>query len=611
MKKHPLWAVPVGWEKDYIADVSPGIDPELYPWHTNKSSDGRSKYATTGSATRLYTRLHMGVFNAVKAYIAALGFKGDKTKVAVGQAGDLYLAELELPDGSRQIAAYNSKTQNIEAATVTLSGRYLDYSLTDKSQECGMILFLALLPLLLQDEEAAEAFRTFSKLYAKDEFTDETGNAISKLSDNIYRRITLGLFEVKIPPGGNVRFMSQTKIKTGAYAPDAIIGGEFAVFLEKSVSTITTSISIEEARALYKEFNEGRQWTEEEQMLYAASVARIEDNAPVSKEALRMAKYITASSCHKNPIRNFFWRGETGFGKSYGCEELAAILGMPLLRITCTPEMETSDFLCRYVPDSTSSPKLQAYEHMQQPSLEEIFYDPVTAYKKITGKYWEEVTPEICFNALIEAELARKLQEHSSVNTPRFKLVLAEYIKALIKGYIIEVQEVSIISKSGVLAGLNEYNRPGSVITLLDGTQVTRHPNAIVIFTDNVSYEGCRPIHQSVIARNFAAFDSYDMEKPDVIKRIKAMTDVDDDVLLEDMYDIWFTIRQYCKDNQILDGAVSIRELANWVEAVNIMGLAGNELRETCIETVVAKATAIEEEKEQIIAACLDTKLPA
>ena len=53
----------------------------------------------------------------------------------------------------------------------------------------------------------------------------------------------------------------------------------------------------------------------------------------------------------------------------------------------------------------------------------------------------------------------------------------------------------------GVLVGLNSMLEQSGSITLPTGEIINRHPDAVVVVTTNISYEGCRGLNQSVIDR--------------------------------------------------------------------------------------------------------------
>ena len=73
--------------------------------------------------------------------------------------------------------------------------------------------------------------------------------------------------------------------------------------------------------------------------------------------------------------------------------------------------------------------------------------------------------------------------------------------RALKHGYLVELQEPTTIIQPGVLVGLNSLLEQGGSITLPTGEVIHRHPDAVVVVTTNVSYEGCRGVNQSVLDR--------------------------------------------------------------------------------------------------------------
>jgi len=615
MAKNPLFEPFVLKEKEYKSDRAPGIDKRLHPWFESSSPEGRSKYAPESKTISTKARINMGIWNAFVDYLAVLGLKGDSEKVALGKNNHLYMAEIELPDGTRQLATFNTDTKIVEAGNAIPNGsgdwRFVPYDLTKASDECGRVIYLALFPELLKDEEAEETFKVLSDLYIKDDIENATaGNAACRLSDNFFRRIESDVFSVKLTASGNVREVKRAKIKTGAYVPEEIIGGHFKVFATKEDSALPEDkkMTIKEAREFYGKFNESRQWTPKELALKKALEAEVPDEEILTPEAKDMLDYIVGSTGFKNPIRNFMLRGMTGLGKSHICAQIARALDTVLVRVNCNPHMETNDFLSKFVPD-TGAMDYDVFEVVDYPTLDEINYDPVTAYKKLTGIYNEKATPQMAFEAYINAQRAEAVRQvvKTESGMPRFKLVKSDFVLALEKGYVVEIEEPSIILNSGVLGGLNEYNRPGSIVPMPDGTYIVRSDKAIVIYTDNVCYEGCRPINQAVNRRTFEAIDMYTMDKEDVLERVKLMSGFEDDETLELMYQVWDSIQQYCQTNSITSGSCSVVELSNWAEGVRIKGL--KKLRDVCLGTVVRKATPIPSEQEDIIAACVDARL--
>lgn len=548
-------------------------------WKTNYPYNAFSKHGNSNSST----------INA-DIYDALLVYTGESSNGAVGLVGDaVYTAEYtrKVSVGAAQMlytetVVFNAAVGLFKYICKDEGGRITHASLLKKPDNRA-VFFLAMFPFLTRDEELKSALENLPALDSKDAQTNEYLAKILLICDNIYRQIEMGIVHLEIPADGNIFPLPEQELNNGVYIPQTVIAGEFKQNKTKKKKTFKT---VKDAKTVYwKE----RNWSSEEQML----VPVVDDKMKVPPEVIELAEYINATSEDLTPARNFMLRGITGYGKSTIVTILGAITNTPVVRMTCHPTMETNDFLTKYVPDC-SEYKINA-ENI--PSFDDIANDPETAYQMMTGEWKKDVTCEECLKAYGQLYASR------SNNGPRFKLVESDYVKALSKGWIIELQEPSVIMNGGVLTGLNEFDHIGSVIPMPDGSYRKRHKDAVVIYTDNVTYEGCRPLNQSVIRRNFMAFDLYKMSKADVINRIKYNTKYKEQKVLEEMYKVWLSIQKYCQENAITDGSVSIVELENWALAMRITG----DFKGSCRRTVISKANAYPDEQEMIVASCLDT----
>lgn len=311
---------------------------------------------------------------------------------------------------------------------------------------------------------------------------------------------------------------------------------------KRFASTTRTSLTIADAKQMFSHYSANRHWTDEERMM----IPVMPDDMPVMPEVLKMAKRITDTHDSRNPVVNMMWRSETGYGKSTGTRQLAAILNLPLLIMTCHPGMELQDFKSNFVPYTedgavsdtgraslrrVSAPAASRTEHfieakqhlLSLPDSErsrildaaEFFTDafnedPTDLMEKLTGQRINCLFTEVCTlyaevrsSILYEDALEQKVQrleaaaERNSgskqeTGRPEFVHVVANYVKALVNGYLCEIQEPSRIRDSGTLVGLNEFNRPDAVIPLMNGAYALRHKDAICVFTDNVGYGASR-----------------------------------------------------------------------------------------------------------------------
>lgn len=529
-----------------------------------------------------YSTLNADITRAIYHYIGHRGVYGtyEFGDFAIVKVSDSqYAAERSLADGTKEVVVWNTNG-DIKAAIVEMTGRYTPFPTYGGKDDTidSTTIFLALLPYMTEvmTEENDLLDRMANNPSAVSEFD------LYYLSDAMYQLIKAGQIKVNIPQDGNIDLLPKTTVNSGAFngicikgQPDLLLGGK-----KQRKSRVLT---MKEAKKEFESFANTHSWTDEEKEL----IPTFPDDFPVPAESVKMAKKYLSTKEDIRPMVNFMWRGITSYGKSTGVEVMAALLDMPLLRMTCHSNMETQQFLSDFVPD-TSEVKTN-----NLPNFETIMYSPEQAYFQLTGTENENATPQMCLEAYGEAVA----KQNSS--TPRFKHVVSNYVKALINGYIIEVQEVSRIKDSGVLVGLNEYDRPNAVIPLIDGSYARRNPNSIVVFTDNVGYVSCRPIDPSVIRRMSFIIDSYELPKDKVIERIKYNTQYNDKQVIEGCYNIWLDIQTYCHEHDINEGSMSVSELEMLIQSIKYDGI--DSIRENIVDCIISKATSdIAEHKELV-----------
>ncbi len=177
-----------------------------------------------------------------------------------------------------------------------------------------------------------------------------------------------------------------------------------------------------------------------------------------------------------------------------------------------------------------------------------------------------------------------------------------DFIKALKNGYVAEIQEPSTILQPGVLVGLNSLLEQSGTITLPTGEVIRRHPDAVVVVTTNVSYEGCRGMNQSVVDRMSLVKD-IELPSPEVMaQRVMAVTGAEDEYQVCQMVQVVCDMADFCRKNGVMDGAVGMRSLLDWVLSAQISG----DPYTSALDTVVSKAAADPEDREALITSVLD-----
>ena len=207
--------------------------------------------------------------------------------------------------------------------------------------------------------------------------------------------------------------------------------------------------------------------------------------------ACRHAKETTGSA---QPMRNFMFRGPAGTGKTEGAKAFAAGVHRPYVSLTCNANFEIYDFLGQMMPDvQTGSVRRDA----DLPSLQDIQMDPASAYCAMTGEYREDVTDSDVFDKLLEVMALRAKAEQHAQARQSFRYVDTPFVQALRRGYVVEIQEPTVIANPGRDGGPQFAAGPLQLDHPAHREVIERHPDCVVIVTTNIGYEGCRDMNQS------------------------------------------------------------------------------------------------------------------
>jgi hypothetical protein len=326
-------------------------------------------------------------------------------------------------------------------------------------------------------------------------------------------------------------------------------------------------------------------------------------------------------------MRNFLLRGPAGTGKTMGAKAIAAGLHLPYMKYTCSANTEIFDFVGMIFPDSEGGSTGDAdldrekaelesmggmtYKNvakiMNLPGLADMDYDPAGVYQALTGLEKEDATAQECMAVVMERVTAKvqalsKRTEESQSGGQTYRYVDTDFIKALRYGYVIEIQEPSTIVQPGVLVGLNSLLEQSGSITLPTGEIIRRHPDAVVVVTTNISYEGCRGMNQSVLDRMSLVRD-VELPSPEVmVQRAMAVTGATDEYQVGQMVQVVNDLAEYCRKNSISDGSYGMRSLIDWITSAEITG----DVYQSALYTIISKATADEIDREALISIVLE-----
>ena len=529
-----------------------------------------------------------------------------------------HLVVFDAASGSALASVYDKNTELIE--------QYVAHP----SQRDGAAIFFALMPFLMSDAEFDETFQEYyDQFIAGYPDMAKATESMAILCDNAYRRIKDDTcpahINITVDKSGNLMRVSQGQLDSGSFVPTSITAGEFTIFAKTGPAVIKKAGVVVEHTDFVGKYplTPGRTLS----ALELSLIPKLPEWYIIPPEVVDICKHAQKTTGRPMQMRNFLLRGPAGTGKTMGAKAIAAGLGLPYMKYTCSANTEIFDFTGMIFPEtdavSTGSPELDrereilksmggiSYANVAKlmllPDLDDMDYDPAGVYQALTGVENLAATVQDCMSVVLEkvtekVQALSKRAENRQSSGQNYTYVETDFVKALKHGYLVEVQEPSTIIQPGVLVGLNSLLEQEGSITLPTGEIIRRHPDTVVIVTTNVSYEGCRQMNQSVVDRMSLVKD-IDLPEPEVmVQRAMAVTGCADEYLVSQMVQVVNDMADYCRKNSITDGACGMRSLIDWVISAEISG----DPYLSAKYTVISKATADEEDREALITTILD-----
>lgn len=232
-------------------------------------------------------------------------------------------------------------------------------------------------------------------------------------------------------------------------------------------------------------------------------------------------------------ITNILLEGDAGSGKTQLAKALSADFGLPYTKITCFADMDKSDILGSILPVSDDQGGGQAIQYQYYPS---------------------------------------------------------EIIRAYENGWLLEIQEPTVIRDAAVLMALNSALEADGSINLPTRI-VHRHPDFMVVITTNRGYNGCRPLNEALRDRIQHA-EKMDLPPVSVmVERAGYKTGCQDMALLQMLAHVIVLLDKTAKANAI-KGVAGMRSYFYWVDAV----LQGIDVLDALYHKVIYKITTDSEE---------------
>lgn len=274
---------------------------------------------------------------------------------------------------------------------------------------------------------------------------------------------------------------------------------------------------------------ERRLTKEEQSLIWKKSISHVESDAE-----RRICAAVKENWKHgEMKITNILLEGDAGSGKTQLAKALSAEFGLPYTKITCFADMDKSDILGAILPveDKTGHDKTIQYQ-----------YYP------------------------------------------------SEIVRAYENGWLLEIQEPTVIRDAAVLMILNSALEADGSINLPTRI-VHRHPDFIAVITTNRSYNGCRPLNEALRDRIQHA-EKMDLPPIDVmVKRAACKTGCENQKMLQIFARVIIRLEQTAKANAI-KGVAGMRSYFYWVDSV----MHGTDVTEALYHKVIYKITTDNEE---------------
>ena len=308
----------------------------------------------------------------------------------------------------------------------------------------------------------------------------------------------------------------------------------------------------------------------------------------VSQEEVRICKEIKRNwSRGEMKIANILLEGDAGSGKTQLAKALSTNLRLPYTKVTCFADMDKSDIIGAILP-IISSEQLEKMEPVDQIVLKALyasdgFQSTTEILMEVLGVTQEQATLKI-------KQLLKQASENTDGEVVAYRFYPSEIVRAYQKGYLLEIQEPTVIRDAAVLMALNSALELDGSINLPTEI-IRRHPDFIAVITTNRSYVGCKPLNEALRDR-IQHTEKMDLPTKEImIERAITKTNYRNQKVLNILADVIILLDKTARANAI-KGVAGMRSFFYWTDAV----ASGASAKESLYYKVIYKITTDSEE---------------
>lgn len=312
-----------------------------------------------------------------------------------------------------------------------------------------------------------------------------------------------------------------------------------------------------------------------------------------SEEEVRVGKEIKRNwNRGEMKIANILLEGDAGSGKTQLAKALSAHFGLPYTKVTCFADMDKSDVIGAILP-VIAPERIKKLEREDQLSLNALYESD--GYRSATEILADAlgVTPEQA--ALKMKQLLKRVAEHREGEAVEYRFYPSEIVRAYQHGYLLEIQEPTVIRDAAVLMALNSALELDGSINLPTEV-IRRHPDFIAVITTNRSYAGTRPLNEALRDR-VQHTEKMDLPAKEVmVERAMAKTSYRNQQVLDVLADVILVLDRAARANAI-KGVAGMRSFFYyWTDAV----AGGASARESLYYKVIYKMSTDSEEIKRL-----------